>query len=31
MEYADGDIYDGEWKNGAYHGKGVYFIFCNLK
>ena len=23
--HADGDRYEGEWKDGKYHGKGEYF------
>ena len=23
--FKDGDVYDGEWKNGDMHGKGIYY------
>lgn len=25
MDYANGDVYEGEWVNGKRHGKGVLF------
>mgnify|MGYP001131685251 CR=1 FL=1 len=28
LSYADGDRYEGEWKNGKMHGKGVY-VYAN--
>jgi hypothetical protein len=28
ITYSNGDSYQGVWKKGLYHGKGVY-MFCN--
>ena len=25
MEYENGNYYEGAWKDGAYHGKGVFY------